>query len=91
MIQILGIFARAFKILIDQICAQDQQSSTSFVVTIVAAMNTHSRKSLSEMRILCIWRNLRVSSIKLEAQFGVPQAKYSRVTQSQSASGVIRG
>ena len=84
-------FARAFKILIDQICRQDQQSSTGFVVAIVAAMNTHSRKSLSEMRILCIWHNLRVSSIKLEAQFGVRQAKDSRVTHSQSASGVLHG
>ena len=63
---LLGLFALAFKILIDQTCRQDQHSSTGFVVAIVAAMNTHSCKSLSEMRILCIWRNLRVSSIKLE-------------------------
>ena len=76
---------------IDQICAQDQQFSTSFVVSIVAAMNTHSRKSLSAMRILCLWRNLRVSSIKFETQFSVPRAKYNRVTHSQSASGVLQG
>ena len=88
---LLGLFARAFKMFIDQICAQDQQSSTGFVVAIVAAMNTHSRKSLSRMRILCLWHNLRVSSIKLEAQFSVPLAKYNRVTHLQSASGVLQG
>ena len=57
---LLGLFARAFKILIDQICRQDQHSSTGFVVAIVAAMNTHLSKSPSEMRILCQWRNSRV-------------------------------
>ena len=88
---LLGLFARAFKILIDQICRQDQHSSTGFVVAIVAAMNTHSRKSLSEMCIRCKWSNLRVASIKIEAQFCAPQAKNSRVTHPQSASGVIRG
>ena len=88
---LLGLFARAFKIFIDQICLQDQQSSTGFVVAIVAAMNMQSRKSLSEMCIRCKWRNLRVSSIKVEAQFCAPQAKNIRVTHPQSASGVIRG
>jgi len=88
---LLGLFAKAFKMFIDQICAQDQQSSTGFVVAIVAAMNTHSLKSRSAMRILCLWSNLRVFSIKLEAQFSVPWAKYKRVTHSQTASGVLQG
>ena len=88
---LLVFFARAFKILIDQICRQDQHSSTGFVVAIVAAMNTHSRESLSEMRILCQWRNSSVSSMKIEAQGCARQAKNSRVTHPQSASGVIRG
>ena len=88
---LLGLFARAFKMFIDQICAQDQQFSTGFVVAIVAAMNTHSRKSLSAMLIFVLMAQLACFFDQLGALFSVPRAKYNRVTHSQSAFGVLQG
>ena len=52
---LMGRFAQAFTLVVQEICVQDQKSSTGFLVAIVASMNTYSRKLGSDMRILCQW------------------------------------
>ena len=88
---LLGHFAQALKLFAHEICVQDQKSSTGFPLSIVASMNTHSRKSRSDMRILCLWQDGNGSSVKLEARFGDPQSKYRRLTYAQSESGLLQG
>ena len=88
---LLGLFAKAFKLFVQEVCVQDQKSSTGFVVAIVAAMNTYSRNLESDMRILCQWQAGQVYSVKLELRFAHPQSKYRRVTSAQSESGLLEG
>ena len=88
---LLGLFEQAFKLFVQEICVQDQKSSTGSVVSIVAAMNTYSRNLGSHMRILCLWQDGHVYSVKLEPRFGDPQSKYRRTTKRQSESGWLQG
>ena len=62
---LLGLFAQAFKLFVQAICVQDQKSSTSFLVTIVASINTYSCKLGSDMRILCQWQGGNVYSCQV--------------------------
>ena len=90
---LLGLFAQAFKLCVQEICVQDQKSSTGFLVAIVASINTYSRNLGSDMRIICQSHAPRfvVYSVKLEPRFGDPQSKYRHTTKRQSESGLLQG
>ena len=88
---LLGLFAQAFKLCVQEICVQDQKSSTSFLLAIVATMNTHSFKSGSEMRIRCQWHQGHVHSIKLEPRFAHAPSKYRHTTWRQREVGLLQG